>query len=116
MGQFGQDATGGLGFAVVDVETTGLYLSTDRVIEVGIVHLDANAEIIGQFCTLINPGRDVGPTSLHGIAAADVYDAPTFAHKSSCTSSANCRSSALGYPMRFRSRPPQGTGNRNSPA
>jgi DNA polymerase-3 subunit epsilon len=79
MGQFGQYPEGGFGFAVVDVETTGLYLSTDRVIEVGIVHLDANAEITGQFCTLVNPGRDVGPTSLHGIAAADVYDAPTFA-------------------------------------
>jgi DNA polymerase-3 subunit epsilon len=79
MGQFGQYPEGGFGFAAVDVETTGLYLSTDRVIEVGIVHLDANAELTGQFCTLVNPGRDVGPTSLHGIAAADVYDAPTFA-------------------------------------
>lgn len=79
MGHFGPHAIGNCGFAVVDLETTGLYLSTDRVIEVGIVHLDANAEITGQFCTLINPGRDVGPTSLHGIAAADVYDAPTFA-------------------------------------
>jgi DNA polymerase III subunit epsilon len=64
---------------VVDLETTGLYLSTDRVVEVGIVLLDANAEITGQFCSLINPGRDVGPSRLHGIAAADVCDAPTFA-------------------------------------
>jgi len=79
VGHFGPHANGNCGFAVVDLETTGLYLSTDRVVEVGIVHLDANAEVTGQFCTLINPGRDVGPTSLHGIAAADVYDAPTFA-------------------------------------
>jgi DNA polymerase-3 subunit epsilon len=79
VGHFGQHVIGNCGFAVVDLETTGLYLSTDRVVEVGIVHLDANAEVTGQFCTLINPGRDVGPTNLHGIAAADVYDAPTFA-------------------------------------
>jgi len=50
--------------------------STDRVVEVGIVQLDANADITGQFCSLINPGRNVGPTHLHGIAAANVYDAP----------------------------------------
>jgi len=70
---------GGFGFAVVDLETTGLYPSTDRVVEVGIVHLNAEAEITGQFCTLINPGRDVGPTRLHGITATDVRDAPAFA-------------------------------------
>src|SRR5215472_2417640 len=79
MGHPGQHAMGGFGFAVVDLETTGLYPSTDRVVEVGIVHLNAEAEITGQFCTLINPGRDVGPTRLHGITATDVRDAPAFA-------------------------------------
>ena len=64
---------------MVDVETTGLYPSTDRIVEVAVVHLDANAEITGQFCTLINPGRDVGPTQYHGITATDVHNAPTFA-------------------------------------
>jgi len=78
VGNSGQQQTDSFGFAVVDLETTGLYPSTDRVVEVGIVHLNANAEITGQFCTLINPGRDVGPTNLHGITAADVHDAPTF--------------------------------------
>jgi len=60
------------GFAVVDLETTGLYPSTDRVIEVAVVHVSADAEIVGEFCTLINPCRDVGPTRIHGIRAADV--------------------------------------------
>jgi DNA polymerase III subunit epsilon len=83
VGYFGRHAAGSTGFAVVDLETTGLYLSTDRIVEVGIVHLDADAEVTGQFCTLINPGRDVGPTRLHGIAAADVYDAPSFADAAS---------------------------------
>jgi DNA polymerase III subunit epsilon len=79
VGHSGQHAIGSSGFAVVDLETTGLYPSTDRVVEVGIVHLNTGTEITGQFCTLINPGRDVGPTHHHGIKAADVHDAPTFA-------------------------------------
>lgn len=79
MGFFKQTVAGPIGFAVVDVETTGLYPSTDRIVEVAVVHLDANAEITGQFCTLINPGRDVGPTQYHGITATDVHNAPTFA-------------------------------------
>lgn len=70
-------ATGG--FAVVDVETTGLYPRTDRVVEVAVVHLSADGQITGEFSTLINPGRDVGPTRIHGIRAADVLHAPAFA-------------------------------------
>ena len=69
----------GIGFAVVDLETTGLHPTTNRVVEVAVIHLDANAEITGQFCTLIDPRRDVGPTRIHGITAADVRGAPVFA-------------------------------------
>jgi DNA polymerase-3 subunit epsilon len=79
MGLFTRQTAQDGGFAVVDLETTGLYPSTDRVVEVGIVHLTPDAAVTGQFCTLINPGRDVGPTHHHGITATDVYDAPTFA-------------------------------------
>jgi len=79
VGLFKQKEAGAIGFAVVDVETTGLYPSTDRIVEIAVVHLNANAEITGQFCTLINPGRDVGPTHHHGITAAEVHNAPTFA-------------------------------------
>jgi DNA polymerase-3 subunit epsilon len=78
MGLFGPPATISGGFAVVDVETTGLYPSTDRVVEIAVVQLNADAEITAEFCTLINPRRDVGPTRLHGITAADVTTAPTF--------------------------------------
>src|SRR5260221_771167 len=67
------------GFAVVDVETSGLYSRTDRVVEVAVVHLSADGQITAEFSTLINPGRDVGPTRIHGIRAADVLNAPTFA-------------------------------------
>jgi DNA polymerase III epsilon subunit-like protein len=44
------------GFAVVDVETTGLYPRTDRVVEVAVVHLSAEGQITAEFSTLINPG------------------------------------------------------------
>ena len=78
MGLFRRPATVNGGFAVVDVETTGLYPSTDRVVEIAVVHLNADAEITAEF-TLINPRRDVGPTRLHGITAADITSAPMFA-------------------------------------
>ncbi|MBN1093321.1 DNA polymerase III [Blastococcus sp. TML/M2B] len=64
--------------AVIDVETTGLSPRTDRVLEVGIVLLDSRGEVEAEFETLLNPGRDVGPTAIHGIRAADVVDAPLF--------------------------------------
>jgi DNA polymerase III subunit epsilon len=67
------------GFAVVDVETTGLFPARDRVVELAVVHLDPDARVTGEFSTLIDPRRDVGPTHIHGIKAADVSGAPTFA-------------------------------------
>jgi len=67
-----------MGFAVVDVETTGLFFSKDRVVEIAVVRLDEDAAVVDEFSTLINPRRDVGQTRIHGIAAADVVDAPTF--------------------------------------
>lgn len=76
-------AAGGPGFAVVDLETTGLSPVSDRVVEVAVVQLSADAEVTGEFCTLINPGRDVGPTRIHGLRAADVRDAPAFADAAS---------------------------------
>jgi DNA polymerase-3 subunit epsilon len=71
--------TAGAAFAVVDVETTGLYPSVDRVVEVAVVLLGAGLEVVGEFCTLVDPRRDVGPTRLHGVRARDVVGAPDFA-------------------------------------
>src|SRR3954447_5753566 len=65
--------------AVIDVETTGLFPRSDRIVEIGLVLLDDRGEVEAEFQTLVNPGRDVGPTALHGIKAADVAEAPTFA-------------------------------------
>lgn len=66
-------------FATLDLETTGLKPGTDRVLEIGIVRSDADGQVLGEFSTLVNPLRDVGPTSIHGISAGAVSEAPTFA-------------------------------------
>ena len=69
----------GVGFAVVDLETTGVYAGgSDRVVEIGVVLLDRNGAPQDQWSTLVNPGRDVGPTDRHLISAREVLDAPTF--------------------------------------
>lgn len=67
------------GFAVVDVETTGLYPTKDRILEVGIVHVSPDGVTTGRLTTLVNPQRAVCATHVHGITATDVASAPTFA-------------------------------------
>ncbi|GAA3604255.1 hypothetical protein GCM10022419_106150 [Nonomuraea rosea] len=67
------------GYAVIDLETTGLRPSWhDRVIEVAVVLLDPLGRITGEWSTLVNPQRDLGPQHIHGISAADVRHAPGF--------------------------------------
>jgi DNA polymerase III subunit epsilon len=67
------------GFAVIDLETTGLNPTFhDRVVELAIVHVDEDGQPGERWETLINPGRDLGPQSIHGIRASDVLDAPVF--------------------------------------
>lgn len=66
------------GYAVVDVETTGLS-SSDRIIEIAIVTLDLSLKTTGVFETLINPQQNLGPTFIHGITRSMVANAPRFA-------------------------------------
>ena len=66
-------------FAVVDVETTGLFLGRhDRIVEIATIRVDHNGNILDQYLTLVNPNRDIGPTHIHGLSARDVKNAPTF--------------------------------------
>lgn len=66
------------GFAVLDFETTG-FAANDRVVELGVVLLSPECDIEDEWSTLLDPGRDVGPTDVHGITARDVVGAPKFA-------------------------------------
>lgn len=68
------------GYTCIDFETTGLFPTRqDRVLEVGVVFVDETGRVEGEWSTLVNPGRDVGPTNIHGISAHEVEQAPTFA-------------------------------------
>lgn len=65
-------------FAVVDLETTGLYPGGDRVVEVAVVRVEPGSQPVLILDTLVNPRRPVSATEIHGITDADVADAPTF--------------------------------------
>jgi DNA polymerase-3 subunit epsilon len=70
--------TPGAGFAVIDVETTGLSPRTSRIVEIAVVLLDVDCEPIGEMATLVNPNAHISATEIHGICARDVRHAPTF--------------------------------------
>jgi len=66
-------------YAVIDVETTGLRPTWhDRVVEVAVVQVDGRGDIESEWCSLLNPRRDLGPQHIHGISAADARLAPGF--------------------------------------
>jgi len=68
------------GYAVVDVETTGFAANgRDRVVEVAVVAVDRTGVITDEWCTVVNPGRDLGPQHIHRISAGDARRAPSFA-------------------------------------
>ena len=66
-------------YAVVDVETTGLDPAVDRIVEVAVVRCDASGRARSEWSTLVHPGRDPGPTAVHGITDDDLATAPRFA-------------------------------------
>ena len=66
--------------AVIDVETTGLFpFRHDRVVEVAAVVVRADGRIEREFVSLVNPARDIGPSSIHGLTSEDILHAPQFA-------------------------------------
>ena len=66
-------------YAVIDLETTGLRTSWhDRVVEVAVIHLDGAGQVTHEWCSLVNPERDLGPQLIHGISAAEARRAPEF--------------------------------------
>ncbi|GAA2317684.1 DEDDh family exonuclease [Streptomyces caniferus] len=65
------------GYAVVDVETTGL-ARDDRIISAAVYQLDAHGEVEDHWYTLVNPQRDPGPVWIHGLTSSVLADAPLF--------------------------------------
>lgn len=70
--------------AIVDLETTGMRAADDRITEVGIVRVDADAAggapRVHEWSTLVDPETPIPPViqSLTGITDAMVAGAPTF--------------------------------------
>jgi DNA polymerase III subunit epsilon len=65
-------------FTAVDLETTGLFPSADRIVEIGLVKFRGSGEIIDEFATLVNnPGSSAEARSHHQIEDADLIGAPT---------------------------------------
>jgi DNA polymerase-3 subunit epsilon len=76
----GDEPVTGLGFAVIDFETTGLFAGgNDRVVELAVVHVDPKGQITGSWQTLVNPERDLGVQRIHGIQSWEILAAPKFA-------------------------------------
>jgi len=65
-------------WVAVDLETTGLWTRTDRIVEIGLVRFDDRGRELDEWSTLLDPMRDMGATNIHGISARDVVGAPTF--------------------------------------
>lgn len=62
-----------------DLETTGMNMTSDRIIEIAVVKLMPNGETLTK-TNLLNPGVTIQPesTAIHGIRNEDVQGKPTF--------------------------------------
>ncbi|MER5434829.1 DEDDh family exonuclease [Streptomyces sp. NPDC002588] len=65
------------GYAVVDVETTGL-ARDDRIVSAAVYRLDGRGEVEDHWYTLVNPERDPGPVWIHGLTSEVLAGAPLF--------------------------------------
>jgi DNA polymerase-3 subunit epsilon len=62
-----------------DLETTGINITQDRIIEIGMVKMMPNGDVVRK-SNVVNPGVPIPLESsvIHGIYDADVKDKPTF--------------------------------------
>lgn len=63
-----------------DVETTGLNVVRDRIVQIALVKLHKNGEPQSELSMLINPGIPISEESMqiHGITPKDLANKPTF--------------------------------------
>jgi DNA polymerase-3 subunit epsilon len=65
-------------FALVDVETTGLSAQSDRIVQVAVRQVDRYGKTQNVWHSLVDPGRDPGPTHIHAITSEMLTGAPRF--------------------------------------
>lgn len=65
--------------AFIDLETTGINVSSDRIVELSVLKISPNGKE-EWMSTRVNPEMAIPPktTAIHGITDADVLNAPTF--------------------------------------
>jgi DNA polymerase-3 subunit epsilon len=65
--------------AFLDLETTGINVSTDRIVELSVLKISPNGKE-EWLSTRVNPGMPIPPktTAIHGITDEDVAKAPVF--------------------------------------
>lgn len=72
-------SSGGRTWIALDLETTGLSPTDDRIVEVGAVRFDGSGREVAAFERLVNPRRPSNPRAraIHGIDDATLARAPT---------------------------------------
>jgi DNA polymerase III subunit epsilon len=62
-----------------DLETTGINVTLDRIIEIAVIKVMPNGEVIKK-SNIVNPTIPIAPesTAIHGISNEDIKDKPTF--------------------------------------
>jgi len=65
--------------AFIDIETTGINVSTDRIVEISVLKISPGKKE-EWMSTRVNPGMPIPPksTAIHGITDKDVENAPAF--------------------------------------
>jgi len=66
------------GYAVVDVETTGLHPRSHRVVQIAVAHLSAHGTPERTWSTLLDPGCDPGPVEIHGLTLDRLAGSPQY--------------------------------------
>jgi DNA polymerase-3 subunit epsilon len=66
------------GYAVVDVETSGLSAAADRVLQLAVMQLNAHGGLENSWTTMLNPGCDPGPVHIHGLTRQHLAGAPRY--------------------------------------
>lgn len=89
------------GFAVIDVETTGLSANSHRVLELAIVRTDTTGRVLDEWVSRFNPDGPVGATHIHGIRNADVATAPRFAQMLTQVSHRLAGAAIAGHNVQF---------------
>lgn len=74
-----QSLSSSIRYAVIDIETTGLSPTTEKITEVA-VYIFENNKVIDEYATLVNPQKLIPYhiTKVTGIDDSMVYNAPTF--------------------------------------